>query len=64
MYVALNSEVGSNGKFWIVKQAGADTISCLCYNSNDARRIAKALSVLEKLESELKQYNEITNGGI
>ena len=64
MYVALNSEVGSNGKFWIVKQAGADTINCLCYNSKDAKRIAKALSVLEKLEAELNQYNEIIGGGV
>lgn len=63
MYVAHNSEVGSNGKFWIVKQAGADTINCLCYNSKDAKRIAKALSVLEKLEAELNQYNEIIGGG-
>ena len=60
MYVAYNSEVGSNGKFWIVKQAGTDTVNCLCYNSKDAKRIAKALSVLEKLEAELKQYNAIS----
>lgn len=54
MFVVSNEMVGSNGSFFVVKEANQNEITALCYTKANADLIANALNLMQGYERMLK----------